>query len=206
MRAGRGDGPREGPSPGPPRHREGRGVAGVTLVELLAVTAILAIVLSATAAVGRGRLDHERARAAAHYLAGRLAAARALAVHRAANVALRLDGSGPAVSLALFEDGNGNGVRRLDIAAGIDPQVAPPVVLGDRFPGVVISETDPTVPGAAARAEAGLFSFTPHGTATSGSLYLSGASGDAWAVRVLGATARVRVLRYAPRDGAWVGD
>jgi hypothetical protein len=49
-----------------------------------------------------------------------------------------------------------------------------------------------------------LLSFTPLGTATSGSIYVRGRDGSQFFIRVLGVTGRVRVQRYVPRTGAWV--
>ena len=49
-----------------------------------------------------------------------------------------------------------------------------------------------------------LMSFTPLGTASSGTLYLRGRDGSQYAVRVLGATGRTRVLRYEPVTRTWV--
>ena len=49
-----------------------------------------------------------------------------------------------------------------------------------------------------------LLSFTPFGTATPGTIYVRGRDGTQLAVRVLGATARARVLRYVPRTREWV--
>ena len=40
------------------------------------------------------------------------------------------------------------------------------------------------------------FSFSPDGTATTGSVYLESRDGSRFAVRVLGATARIRIERY----------
>ena len=53
-------------------------------------------------------------------------------------------------------------------------------------------------PGVAVTAEGGvrLFSFSPDGTATTGSVYLESRDGSRFAVRVLGATARIRIERY----------
>ena len=48
------------------------------------------------------------------------------------------------------------------------------------------------------------FSFTPLGTATSGSIYVRGRDGAQFVIRALGATGRTRVQRYAPRTRAWV--
>ena len=47
-------------------------------------------------------------------------------------------------------------------------------------------------------------SFTPLGTASSGTLYLRGRDGSEYAVRVLGATGRTRVLRYEAITRTWV--
>ena len=48
-----------------------------------------------------------------------------------------------------------------------------------------------------------LMSFTPLGTATPGTIYLRGRDGSQYAVRVLGATGRTRVLRDAPGTREW---
>jgi hypothetical protein len=44
---------------------------------------------------------------------------------------------------------------------------------------------------------------SPDGTATSGTLYVQGSRAQ-YAVRVLGATGRTRVLKYERGSGAWV--
>jgi hypothetical protein len=49
-----------------------------------------------------------------------------------------------------------------------------------------------------------ILSLSPHGTATSGSIYIVGRDRTQWAVRVLGVTARARVLRFERATGAWV--
>ena len=49
-----------------------------------------------------------------------------------------------------------------------------------------------------------LFSFSPDGTATTGSVYLQSRDGSRFAVRVLGATARVRIERYVSARDTWV--
>ena len=52
-------------------------------------------------------------------------------------------------------------------------------------------------------AEGVLFSFTPLGTSSSGTFYLTGQDGSRFAVRVLGATGRARLLRYLPASDEW---
>ena len=52
-------------------------------------------------------------------------------------------------------------------------------------------------------AEGVLFSFTPLGTSSSGTFYVTGRDGSRFAVRVLGATGRARLLRYLPASDEW---
>jgi Tfp pilus assembly protein FimT len=165
------------------------------------VAATVAIV--AAAAVPQLTVGVERARAAsaARYLAGRLAFARSLAVARSANVALLITADGGAFTSALYVDGNGNGVRTRDVGAGIDSVVGQPVRLADVFPRVVLSLNDPAETLAADTSA--LISFSPNGTASSRTLYLRGRDGSRYAVRVLGATGRTRVLRWVASTRTW---
>lgn len=148
-------------------------------------------------------LDRSRAWAAARYLAARMAAARAHAVLRSAHVALRFVDDRSGITFQTFADDNQNGVRTADIAAAVDRPLDAPARLRDLFPGVDIAiapglGSDPVRLGAS-----NLLSFTPLGTATPGTIYVRGRDGTQLAVRVLGATARARVLRYVPQTGQW---
>jgi hypothetical protein len=49
-----------------------------------------------------------------------------------------------------------------------------------------------------------ILSMNPDGTSSSGTLYLHGRDHSQYAVRVLGTTGRVRVLRYDSVQGKWV--
>jgi hypothetical protein len=53
-------------------------------------------------------------------------------------------------------------------------------------------------------AMSGLAGCACAGPTTSGSVYVLGRDGTQWAVRVLGVTGRVRLLRYVPSTGGWV--
>lgn len=153
-----------------------------------------------------GSIDRSRAWAAARYLAARMALARSQAAARSANVALRFEEDSGGITFGVFVDGNRNGVRTRDIASLIDRPVDPPIHLSDLFPGVSFAlsddagATDPVRVGSS-----NLLSFSPLGTATSGTVYVRGRDGSQLAVRVLGATGRTRVLRYMPRTREWVG-
>ena len=109
------------------------------------------------------------------------------------------------VRFSMVEDGNGDGVRTVDITQQIDRVIEAPIHLSDLFPGVAIGLA-PGTPATSAVALGGtmILSFTPDGTATSGSVYVVGRDQTQWAVRVLGVTARARVLRYERTTGAWV--
>jgi Tfp pilus assembly protein FimT len=165
-------------------------------VEALLVCAIVAVVTSVAIPVSLAGVNRARGWAAARFVAARLVQARAQAVGQGRTIALRIegDGDGAAASLATFADANRNGVLTREIDDGTDPLLAAPVRLAAIFPGVIVGvETGPR-----------LLSFSPDGTATSGSVHLQSRDGSRFAVRILGATARVRIERYVDARGVWV--
>ena len=186
---------------------------GTTLTELLIVLAAMMIVVAMAApTVGSGK-DELAARGAARHLASQLQHVRMDAIRRAAHVAYRFRIMGAGIRYALFADGNGNGVRTVDIGRGVDPQVTGWESLSDHFAGVTFSiapgvmDIDGGSPIAGDPVRVGgsdLLSFSPTGTATSGTLYLSGRTGQQYAVRVLGATGRIRILRFVRGENQWI--
>lgn len=147
-------------------------------------------------------LDRSRALGATRFLAGRMGLARAQAVARSATVALRFEEGPDGVTFAVYQDGNGNGVRTADIQAGVDRMTEAPMDLANLFPGVAIALTGTGSPVQIGTSR--LLSFTSLGTATSGTIYVRGRDGSQYAVRVLGATSRTRVLRFDPSSGSLV--
>jgi Tfp pilus assembly protein FimT len=151
-----------------------------------------------------GTIESSRASAAAHYLSSRVMLARMLAVQRTAAVAIRFDADARGVQFATYQDGNGNGVRTLDITTNVDRQIEQPVRLFELFPGVDFGlvvdgqATDPIQLSGTS-----LLTFTPGGTATSGSVYLRGRDGSQYVIRILGATGRTRVLRFDAQQQRW---
>jgi hypothetical protein len=136
--------------------------------------------------------------------------ARMHAVGRSARVGLRFDPRG-SQGFAEYVDGNGNGVRTADIAAGVDPLRVPHQLLHHAFTGVSfrLPAGLPDVDGAIGTVEDGvrvgtsrILTLGPDGTATPGTLYVRGRRAQ-YAVRVLGATGRTRVLRFDPGRGQW---
>ena len=83
------------------------------------------------------------------------------------------------------------------------------------FPGVVLGVAE-TVPGVSNRGvlpagadpvrfgASDTLTFSPLGTATSGTVYLHDRSGRQFAVRVLGATGRTRILEFDAAAASWV--
>ena len=142
--------------------------------------------------------DRSRTYAAARFLATRMALARVQAVTRGATVGCQFTGEGASVAFTMYVDGNDDGVRTRDIATGIDGPIETPTRLDESFPGVTF-QLDNGSGGAVQFGAGRILSFTPAGTATSGSAYVRGRDGSQYAVRVLGATARTRVLRYDPQ-------
>jgi len=180
-------------------------VTGWTLIELLFVTTMFALLAGVSMPLIATGLDRARTEAAARYLASRFALARLEAVKRSATVAIRFGDPRTGYEFTVYVDGNRNGVRTRDIERQVDRPLGRSERLEDSFSGVSIGllpgtglASDPVQIGASR-----LMSFTPMGTATSGTVYVRGRGPFQYAVRVLGATGRTRVLRYEAETGAW---
>jgi len=179
-------------------------VSGYTLLELLFVTALIAIVSAIAVPQSLASVDRARAASAARYLASRMAVARSQAVLRSAHVALRFEDGPSGITFRPFGDGNGDGVLAADIAAGIDAPLDTAVLLGDLYSGVAIAVAGEAGSDPVRLGSSNLLSFTPLGTATSGSVFVRGRDGSQFAIRVLGATGRTRVQRFVVHSRTWV--
>jgi prepilin-type N-terminal cleavage/methylation domain-containing protein len=185
--------------------------AGFTLIELLLVMGLLATVASMTVPVAAQAIDAGRARHAAGFVASRLRMARMDAVQKIRSVGVVFRLSGGRWTFSICEDGNGNGMRTADIAAGVDRCLEGPHDLQAMFSGTSIA-VDPTIPGpegSPASADPVRFgasdiaSFSSIGSCTPGTLYLRSERGVQYAVRVGGATGRTRVLKFNQGSGTW---
>lgn len=188
--------------------------AGMSLVELMAVVAIVALmVLVSIPAFGTMRRKIA-VRAASSELRAVFRDARARAIARGRNCGLKFAQSGGEWKFALYEDGDGDGVRNDDIARNVDRLVRPPrpvfpqsriVTIG--LLGIPMRDPD----GDRLRVNASpvafnrssICSFSPLGEATPGTIYITDQGRDLWAVRVFGSTARVRMLRYDRAAQRW---
>jgi len=184
--------------------------AGYTLVEVLFVLAISATLAGIAIPLLRSAADDIRAAAAARALATTIMSARLDAVRRSAAVGLWFEEVDGDFVMALHADGNGNGVRTADIRGGIDPALGPAERLGYRHPGIRFGLLTgiPDVDGGFSGTDgvrigvSRILALAPTGGATSGTLYLHGKRSQ-YAVRVLGATGRVRVFQYNPGARQW---
>jgi len=199
------------------RHSSGRlrPASGFTLIEILLTAALVVTLATIALPVFARALEAHRAHAAARYLSGRFALARIEAVRRSRRVGLQFDGDASDAAWTTYVDGNANGIRSLDIARGIDTVLRPAERLTDLFPGVVFG-LQPSVPEVDAQAagtgerdpirigSSQIVTFTPIGTATSGTIYLHGRGITQYAVRILGVTGRTRVMWFDPGNREWI--
>lgn len=184
---------------------------GVSLVELTVALALVCTVTTMAIPTFASTVDAARVRQAAQFVAAQCRGARMEAVAKSATSALVFERVGGRWRFQRCLDGNGNGVRRLDISRGRDA-CGQLIDLGDSFAGTSI-DVDATLPdpdGGPGSADAVRFgvsdlaSFTAAGTATAGTVYLRSPAGQQYAVRVAGATGRTRVLRFDAAARSWV--
>ena len=187
--------------------------AGLSVLEILFALSTCATVTAIAIPVVDGAIDEMRTAMAARYVEGRIRSARMDAVRRSQAVALRFEAPEPGdYAYEAFGDGNGNGVRSSEIRDGIDIALGPAERLRERFPGVTfgLAMGLPDADGRQATGEDGLrigtariLTMSSDGTATSGTLYIRGRRGQ-YAVRVLGATGRTRMLQYDSGSRSWI--
>ena len=178
--------------------------AGFTLIETLFVAGFVTILAAVSVPQLTAGLERARARAAGRYLSAQMSSVRMQALKRSCAMALRFQRTPGGVVISVHVDGNRNGVRMTEVTSGIDRLVESPVRLEDLFPGVTVAvppgQSDPPVDLGGSE----LLTFTPAGTATGGTIYLLGRDGSRFALRVLGSTGRIRLLRFEPRLADWV--
>jgi type II secretory pathway pseudopilin PulG len=187
--------------------------SGYTLLEVLMAMTVTVIVGGAAVPLAHSSVDRSRALGAASYVAGRMAAARFEAVRRSACVAIRFSQQPDGYWLQTYVDGNRNGVRTADISSGIDVPLTAGERLDYHFSGVEfgiqpnVTGIDPGPFNASDPIQIGsttLLSFSPTGTSTSGTLFIRGLRGNQFAVRILGATGRTRILEFNAGKNVWL--
>jgi hypothetical protein len=161
-----------------------------------------------------GTLERERTIVGAQYLAGQLLRARLESLKRATSVAVRLEVVGERTEFQLFADGNGTGVLQRDIDRGLDPPLSPRQWLDEQARDVSlrVNQAITDVSGSSTLepgddplriGNTALLTFSPIGSATNGTLYVAAHRGPQIAIRVFGATGRVRVLMFDAASRQW---
>ena len=189
---------------------------GAALVDLVAACGIMAVVAAVTIPSIQASRDQDEARMAARYLAQRIQTLRVQAVRRNRMVAMRFDPDDLG-RMGAYVDGDGDGVLERDIDRGVDTAIEVEARLANYFRGaqlwvrldVPLPEGGGTLASGSDPVRIGstnLLSFSPLGSATSGTIYVAARSGPQMCVRVLGATGRVRVLWFDATSGAWRQD
>jgi type II secretory pathway pseudopilin PulG len=179
-------------------------------VDLLLVVALA----TGTAAVAtpslRAVATEQRGRQAAAFLAAEIASARQAAIHEGRSVGVVFDSGTSGWAIRTCADGNGNGLRRAEVAAGSDPCLDGSQVLDALFAGVRVA-VDPSVrgpegePGSADPVRVGranIVSVSPAGTSTPGSVFFQ-AGATHWLVRFTGGTSRIRIFRLRSGASTW---
>jgi len=187
-----------------------RGSAGMSLIEMTMVLAIISCVLGVGLPVLANAADARRTRDAASFLAGQFRFARQRAVMTGRNVAIVFDDLAGVAGWRLCEDGDRDGVSRADVVSGVDRCEEQAQPLSYRFPEVAVGYA-PDVPSpdgevGASPLRFGLAQmavFTPTGTASAGTVAVLGPGANQFAVRVSGVTGRTRVLRFDRGTREW---
>lgn len=192
-----------------------RTARGAALVDVLAAVGLMAVLSGIAIPTWSAARQQGAARAGARYVAVRLQQVRIEALKRNVTVALRIDPS-DLNRLGVYADGDGDGVLESDITRGIDRLIGPEARLSDftsvgfrvardvpepETGALIASGSDALRTGSSS-----LVSFSPLGTATSGTLYLAADTGPQMAIRILGVTGRLRILRYDATARQWRDD
>lgn len=187
------------------------GERGASLIELLIVFVLIAVMAAMATPSTINAMDAGRARQAAGFLASRLRLAKQQAVLRTGSVGLVFDSVGGRWTFRVCVDGNGNGLRRSEIARGQDRCIEGPYDVTALYPGVTVA-VDATLrgpdgeagsPDAVRFGASDLASFSASGSCTAGSVFLRSPKGDQYVVRVAGTNGRLRILRYDRGSRAW---
>jgi len=187
--------------------------AGTSLIELMLGLSVVTILITMAVPGMLTLRDDIAVRAAVRYLASQAMLARFQAARLGAAVGIRFEPVAAGYRFTSYTDGDADGIRAADIARGIDTLLQPSQLLSDQFPLVefALATQVPPISGTAGPdsdpirlGSADTLTFSPVGTATSGSIYLLGRSGQQYAIRILGTTGRLRVLRFDRSTGVWL--
>ena len=187
--------------------------SGYSLIELLIALAVIGIVIG----VALPNFTSMRRRAALRAASGELRAifhhTRQRAISRGQNAGVKFFMDGGEWQYAVYDDGDGDGVKNDDIRRGIDPVAGEPrrvlreadIVTFGLLPRRIKDPDGQRLDPSRSPVQFGrstICSFTPMGESTPGTIYVKAGDDELFAIRVYGITARRRTLRF---DGTkWV--
>jgi type II secretory pathway pseudopilin PulG len=194
------------------------GERGYTVAEMVVVLALWGALLAMALPSLSELLARSRMQGAVRELVTELRAARSRALAESRSIGFRFEAIGTGWIYTLHADGDGDGVRVNDIAAGIDPRLGQARSLSQRWEGVDLGFLDlgriRRLPPAAGWMDAwddpvqcgssDIIAFSPDGDASSGTLYLTDFRSQMAALVLFGPTVRVRSFRYDPSLEEWV--
>ncbi len=194
-----------------------RRLEGAALLEVLFALGLLALMLGLGTGASRSFQTHVLNVGAARWVRTLVRTARLHAVREGVHAALAFEAENTGeYRVTIYADGNGNGVRWAEVRSGVDPPLSTPARSSDRFAATAIriDRDVPSVDGGGSlragnspvRLSGGsmLLSLGPTGTATAGTVYVSGAQGAVLAVRTTAATGRVRLFEFVEATASWV--
>lgn len=186
---------------------------GAALIDVIFTCGFIALLAAIAIPSLHASREREATVVAARYVASKLNLLRIEAMRRNAVVAMRLDPQ-ELGRFQMYADGDGDGVSQHDVSTGIDPPIEPATHVADHFAlvrfaipvalptpdggGSLAADSDPVRIG-----NSNFISFGPLGTSTSGTIYIAGRGGTQLCVRIFGATARIRVLRFDRATSSW---
>lgn len=188
---------------------------GITLPELLTTLALFAMGAGFSASALHAFAGMTTLRAASHEIASLFSEARGRAIFRGAYCGVRWVSSNGDLTLQLFDDRDGDGVRTEDIRNGIDRPVSRPLSVKSRWPKISVG----FIPGFTARDPRGnpvgnlsdpirfgqsdIASFSPLGDCSPGSVWLGDGRRRQALVRLTPGTARISIYEWVAARGTW---
>jgi prepilin-type N-terminal cleavage/methylation domain-containing protein len=188
---------------------------GYTLIELLIVVAIIGLFVGIVAPAWVTMQRRAALRNASGQLRGIFNLARSRAAMRGMSSGVKFFEAGGEWRFAIYDDGDGDGVRNDDIDRRVDRRVTLPrrvlpesgiVSIGLLRRTIKDPDGDRLLPTQSPVHfnRSTICSFSPLGQSTPGTIYITDRDEQLFAVRVWGTTARVRTLRYDAASRRWV--
>jgi hypothetical protein len=182
----------------------------LAVVTLVGIVALIAVPQAAALA------ENGRAAAAARQIATTMQALRWQAVAMNRHHGLLFDRDARGWYWLVVRDGNGNGLRTAEVRGGVDPVLSGPHRPEDQVSGTALgypgAGSFPDIPprsgtvGGADPVRFGrsdLVSFSPEGSASSGTVFVTDRRNALYGVVLFGPSCRARVWRYDRRVGRW---